>query len=37
MTSRGVIEVVVNEEAVMSDAQPLLIYADRKVEPVSAG
>jgi ATP-dependent Clp protease ATP-binding subunit ClpX len=30
-------EVVVNEEAVMSDAAPLLIYADRKEEPASAG
>ncbi len=30
-------EVVVNEEAVSSDATPLLIYADRKGEPVSAG
>jgi len=36
-TSPGVEEVVVNEEAVTSDAQPLLIYADRKGEPVSAG
>jgi len=36
-TARGVNEVVVNEEAVTSDAQPLLIYADRKGEPVSAG
>ncbi|PWR03437.1 ATP-dependent Clp protease ATP-binding subunit ClpX [Meridianimarinicoccus roseus] len=35
-TSEGVEEVVVNEEAVTSDAQPLLIYADRKGEPVSA-
>jgi ATP-dependent Clp protease ATP-binding subunit ClpX len=32
----GVEEVVVNEEAVMSDAQPLLIYAKRKEEPASA-
>jgi ATP-dependent Clp protease ATP-binding subunit ClpX len=30
-------EVVVNEEAVNSDARPLLIYADRRDEPVSAG
>ncbi|QDY70207.1 ATP-dependent Clp protease ATP-binding subunit ClpX [Qingshengfaniella alkalisoli] len=29
-------EVVVNEEAVTSDATPLLIYSDRKEEPVSA-
>ncbi len=34
----GVEEVVVNEEAVTSDAQPLLIYAERsKEEPASAG
>ncbi|QBX99363.1 ATP-dependent Clp protease ATP-binding subunit ClpX [Rhodophyticola sp. CCM32] len=34
----GVEEVVVNEEAVNSDAQPLLIYAERpKEEPASAG
>jgi ATP-dependent Clp protease ATP-binding subunit ClpX len=32
-----VVEVVVNEEAVASDAQPLMIYAERKEEPVSAG
>ncbi len=30
-------EVVVNEEAVTSDAAPLLIYSDRKEEPASAG
>jgi len=30
-------EVVVNEEAVNSDAAPLLIYSDRKEEPASAG
>ncbi|MEV8468491.1 ATP-dependent Clp protease ATP-binding subunit ClpX [Fluviibacterium sp. DFM31] len=36
-TAEGVEEVVVNEEAVNSDASPLLIYADRKEEPVSAG
>jgi ATP-dependent Clp protease ATP-binding subunit ClpX len=35
-TSEGIQEVVVNEEAAMSDAQPLLIYADRKGKPVSA-
>jgi ATP-dependent Clp protease ATP-binding subunit ClpX len=30
--------VVVNEEAVSSDAQPLMIYAERKKEePASAG
>ncbi|PRX31964.1 ATP-dependent Clp protease ATP-binding subunit ClpX [Meinhardsimonia xiamenensis] len=33
----GVEEVVVNEEAVTSDAQPLLIYADQKKEEASAG
>ncbi|WP_417720854.1 ATP-dependent Clp protease ATP-binding subunit ClpX [Salipiger sp.] len=32
-----VIEVVVNEEAVNSDAKPLMIYADQKKEPASAG
>ncbi|MCD1619652.1 ATP-dependent Clp protease ATP-binding subunit ClpX [Salipiger marinus] len=32
-----VTEVVVNEEAVTSDAKPLLIYADSKKEPASAG
>ncbi|MEM8959675.1 MAG: ATP-dependent Clp protease ATP-binding subunit ClpX, partial [Pseudomonadota bacterium] len=32
----SVAEVVVNEEAVTSDASPLLIYADRKEEPVTA-
>jgi ATP-dependent Clp protease ATP-binding subunit ClpX len=32
-----VIEVVVNEEAVMSDAKPLMIYADQKKESVEAG
>ena len=30
-------EVVVNEEAVMSDAQPLFIYADAGQESASAG
>jgi len=30
-------EVVVNEEAVNSDARPLMIYSDRRGEPVSAG
>lgn len=29
-------EVVVNEEAVTSDANPLMIYADQKKEPASA-
>ncbi|WP_114964781.1 ATP-dependent Clp protease ATP-binding subunit ClpX [Alkalilacustris brevis] len=33
----GVEEVVVNEEAVTSEAKPLLIYSDRREEPVSAG
>ncbi len=33
----GVEEVVVNEEAVNSDAAPLMIYADQKREPASAG
>ena len=32
-----VIEVVVNEEAVMSDAKPWMIYADQKKESVEAG
>ncbi len=32
-----VTEVVVNEEAVTSDAKPLMIYADQKKEPASAG
>ena len=31
-----VTEVVVNEESVMSDARPLMIYADKKKEEVSA-
>ncbi|MEM7723761.1 MAG: ATP-dependent Clp protease ATP-binding subunit ClpX, partial [Pseudomonadota bacterium] len=36
--SEGVEEVVVNEEAVTSDTQPLMIYAERpKEEPASAG
>ncbi|MFV1877098.1 ATP-dependent Clp protease ATP-binding subunit ClpX [Nioella sp.] len=36
--TEGVEEVVVNEEAVTSPAQPLLIYADRKKEePATAG
>ena len=30
-------EVVVNEEAVNSDAAPLMIYADQKKEGASAG
>ncbi|MFD1341874.1 ATP-dependent Clp protease ATP-binding subunit ClpX [Litorisediminicola beolgyonensis] len=30
-------EVVVNEEAVTSEAKPLMIYADQKKEPASAG
>ena len=33
----GVEEVVVNEEAVTSDAAPLMIYADQKKEVTSAG
>ena len=33
----SVTEVVVNEEAVMSDAQPLMIHADAAKEPASAG
>ncbi|MBK5927833.1 ATP-dependent Clp protease ATP-binding subunit ClpX [Rhodobaculum claviforme] len=33
----GVEEVVVNEEAASSTARPLLIYAERRDEPVSAG
>ncbi len=33
----GVDEVVVNEESATSAARPLLIYADRRDEPVSAG
>jgi ATP-dependent Clp protease ATP-binding subunit ClpX len=33
----GVEEVVVNEEAVISDAKPLLIYTDTKREPATAG
>ena len=32
-----VTEVVVNEEAVLSDAAPLMIYADAEKEPASAG
>ncbi len=32
-----VVEVVVNEEAVTSDAKPLMIYADQKKESVEAG
>ncbi|MHA6345512.1 ATP-dependent Clp protease ATP-binding subunit ClpX [Roseivivax sp. CAU 1761] len=32
-----VVEVVVNEEAVTSDAKPLMIYADQKKEPATAG
>ena len=36
--TEGVEEVVVNEEAVTSEAQPLMIYSDRKKEePASAG
>jgi len=34
--AEGVEEVVVNEEAVTAEAKPLVIYADRKGEPVSA-
>ncbi|NOC46420.1 MULTISPECIES: ATP-dependent Clp protease ATP-binding subunit ClpX [Ruegeria] len=34
---KNVSEVVVNEEAVMSDAQPLFIYADAAKESASAG
>ncbi|AML53787.1 MULTISPECIES: ATP-dependent Clp protease ATP-binding subunit ClpX [Falsihalocynthiibacter] len=33
----SVTEVVVNEEAVLSDASPLLVHGDEKAEPVSAG
>jgi ATP-dependent Clp protease ATP-binding subunit ClpX len=37
-STQGVEEVVVNEEAVTSEAQPLLIYSERKKEePASAG
>lgn len=36
-TMENVTEVVVNEEAVNSDAQPLMIYGDAKKEPASAG
>ena len=32
-----VVEVVVNEEAVSSEAKPLMIYADQKKEPAEAG
>jgi ATP-dependent Clp protease ATP-binding subunit ClpX len=32
-----VVEVVVNEEAVTSEAKPLMIYADQKKEPAEAG
>ena len=32
----GVEEVVVNDEAVNSDAKPLMIYADQKKEGTSA-
>ncbi|ETW11720.1 ATP-dependent protease ATP-binding subunit ClpX [Roseivivax marinus] len=32
-----VVEVVVNEEAVTSEAKPLMIYADEKKQPASAG
>ncbi len=35
--TENVEEVVVNEEAVNSESQPLLIYADRKDEPATAG
>ena len=34
---RGVEEVVVNEDAINRDGEPLLIYADKKSEPASAG
>ena len=30
-------EVVVNEEAVTSDASPLMIHGDKQLEPASAG
>ena len=30
-------EVVVNEEAVVSDGKPLMIHAESKKEPASAG
>ena len=33
----NVTKVVVNEEAVTSDAQPLKIYADAEKEPATAG
>jgi ATP-dependent Clp protease ATP-binding subunit ClpX len=33
----SVTKVVVNEEAVTSDAQPLMIHADAEKEPASAG
>jgi ATP-dependent Clp protease ATP-binding subunit ClpX len=37
-STEGVEEVMVNEEAVSSDAQPLMIYSERKKgEPASAG
>ncbi|AHM04628.1 ATP-dependent Clp protease ATP-binding protein subunit ClpX [Roseibacterium elongatum DSM 19469] len=37
-SAEGVEEIVVNEEAVTSDAQPLMIYAERKKgEPATAG
>ena len=34
---QSVEEVVVNEEAVTSDASPLMIHGDKKLEPASAG
>ena len=34
--AEGVLEVVVNDEAVTSDVQPLMIYADRKKEEVAS-
>ncbi|MBF9037215.1 ATP-dependent Clp protease ATP-binding subunit ClpX [Rhodobacterales bacterium LSUCC0246] len=34
--AEGVLEVIVNDEAVTSDVQPLMIYADRKKEEVAS-
>ncbi len=34
--AEGVLEVVVNDEAVMSDVQPLMIYADRKKDEAAS-
>ena len=36
-SAEGVEEVVVNEEAVTSEAKPLMIHADAKKEGASAG